>query len=366
VTTSGAYTVKIHLSSAFSPLLAYLTDRSGMMLSPKAVQGEGAAFATAPVGTGPFKFQDRVKGVSITLVRNPRYWRKGYPKAARVVFKIFPDANTQLVNLESSAVDFNDTVTPENVSVVQHSSKMSLLLKPSYSWGGFWLNTKASNLSDARVRRAISMAINRAQYDKVACGKTCFPAASPFGPGLIGYGSWDKATKQDIAGAKKLLTQAHAEGTTFTYLTTPDPIAAKDAALLQSELAGAGITMKISTETFPSILSDLGKHNFDMAAVGWSGRPDPDLNAYNHFFTNGPNNYGQYSNKTVDKYLNLGRHTVDPKKRAKNYEIVARQLQKDAPYIFTNHGNVTWAYSKKLKSVQYVPDGIIRAVAMTK
>lgn len=366
VDTRGAYTVQIHLTAPFSPLISILTDRSGMMCSPKAVQSEGANYAQQPVGTGPFELKERVKGDHITLVRNPHYWRKGYPKASQIVFKIFTDPNTQLVNLQSGQVDFMDTVTSQNVPTVQHSKSLRLINKPGFGWNGFWLNTKAPALSSRAVRQAISLLIDRKQWVKVIDGKTAIPANSPFGPGDLAYGSFDKPPARNITKAKQLLAQAHATDVSFTFITTTDPIALQGAQIFQSELQAGGISMKIQPENFPTILDQLSKHNFEAAAVGWSGRPDPDQNSYNHFVTGGPNNYGQYSNATVDKYLKLGRRQTNAKQRKADYARVAAQLATDVPYVFVFHGNNAFAEKASVKGFSYVPDGIIRAVGMTK
>ncbi|MGI8825379.1 MAG: ABC transporter substrate-binding protein [Chloroflexota bacterium] len=366
VATSGSYAVKVRLSEPFSPLISILTDRSGMMVSPKAVQTEGSSFALHPVGTGPFMLKDRVKGDHITLVRNPHYWRKGYPKAGQVIFKIFTDPNTQLVNLQSGQVDFMDSVTSQNVSTVQRDKSFKLIEKPGYGWGGFWINTKSAALGSKQVREAISLLIDRKQFVKVAAGKTAIASASPFGPGELAYGSWDKAPKQDVKAAKQLLARAHATNVTFTFATTTAPISLQQAQIVQSMLQAGGITMKIQSEDFPTLLDALSKHNFEAGAVAWSGRPDPDQNSYNHFFTGGPNNYGQYSSATTDKYLNLGRAQIDVKKRKADYGKVAQQLSKDVPYVFLDHANNSFAMKSSLKGFIYVPDGIIRAAGMTK
>jgi peptide/nickel transport system substrate-binding protein len=337
-----------------------------MMVSPKAVQDEGANFALHPVGTGPFEFQDRVKGDHITLVRNPHYWRTGYPKASKVVFKIFVDPNTELVNLQSGQVDFIDDVTSQNVPTVRGDKSFRLVEKPSYSWGGFWLNTKAPSLSNRLVRQAISLLIDRKQFIRVTAGKTAIPANSPFGPGELAYGSWDLPPKQDVKKARQLLAQAHASGVSFTYYTTSAAISVQQAQIIQNMLQAGGITMKIQTEDFTTILDQLAKHNFEATAVGWSGRPDPDQNSYNHFVTGGPNNYGQYASATTDKYLNLGRTQTNSKKRKADYAKVAAQLAKDVPYVFISHGNNSFGMSSRLKGFTYAPDGIIRVVGMTK
>jgi peptide/nickel transport system substrate-binding protein len=366
VTAAGTYSVKIHLTSPFSPLISILTDRSGMMMSPKAIQDEGTNFPLQPVGTGPFKLQERVKGDHITLVRNTSYWRKGFPKAAQIVFHILTDPNAQLVNLLSGQMDFVDSISSQNVAAVQQDKALKLVDRAGFGWGGFWLNTKDPALSSPLVRRAISLLIDRKQYITVVANKVQIPANSPFGPGDLAYGPVDKAPKPDVKAARKLLANAHATNVTFTFDTTTDPVAGEAAQVLQNMLKAGGITMNINPESFPTILTQLGQHNFQAAAVGWSGRPDPDQNAYNHFVTGGPNNFGQYSSPAADKYLNMGRNQTDPKKRKLAYTKLAEQLQKDAPYIFLDHPNNSFGVKAALKGFTYVPDGIIRTVGMTK
>jgi peptide/nickel transport system substrate-binding protein len=367
VVAKGSSTLVIHLNEPFSPLLSILTDRSGMMMSPKAIQSEGTSFAQKPVGTGPFVFSERVKGDHITLVRNPHYWRKGYPKASEVVFKIFVDPNTELVNLQSGQVDFIDAVTAQNVPTVKNNKKLHLVNRPGYGWGGFWLNVAAPGpLHSKLIREAISAAIDRKAYIKAIAGSTAIPSNSPFGPGEFAYGSWDKPPAQNIKRAKTLVKQSGIKNPSFTFDTTSATVALQGAQILQQMLAKAGITMTIKTEDFPTILDQLSKHNFEASAVGWSGRPDPDQNSYNHFVALGPFNYGQYASGTVTNALNKARATQNLTKRRQYYAIVARTLAKDVPYVFTDHPNNSFAEIAKLKGFNYVPDGIIRTMAMTK
>lgn len=366
VTTPNSTTVRITLSAPFAPLVYRLTDRAGMVVSPTAVQSEGATFATQPVGSGPFILKDRVKGDHMTLVRNPHYWRKGFPKAAQVTFKIFTDPNVQLVNLQSGQMDFIDSVTSQNVPTVLHDKALILSDKPGYAWAGFYLNTKDPALADSRVREAISLLINRVQYVKVIAGKTAVAADSPYGPGDFAYGPWDKAQPVNVKKARQLLAAAHATNVSFTFETSTSPIALQAAQLIQNYLAAGGITMKIQAEDFPTQLTNATKHNFQASAIGWSGRPDPDWNSYNFFVTGGPNNYGGYSDPIVDRYLNAGRKAKTTKIARADYQKVALQLQKDPPYVFIDHGNNSFGYTRKLKGFTYVPDGIIRAVGMYK
>ena len=129
-------TVKMTLKQPFAPFLSVLTDRSGMIVSPKAAQDMGDDFLTKPVCSGPFMFQDRVKGDHITLVRNPNYWQPGLPKAAKLTYKIFTDPNVELVNLRSGQVDFIDSVPAKEVPNIQQDSKFAIVNQARASVSG--------------------------------------------------------------------------------------------------------------------------------------------------------------------------------------------------------------------------------------
>lgn len=364
VTAVGSYTVKITLDAPFSPLLSIFTDRSGMMMSPKAVQSEGLNFTLHPVGTGPFIFQERVKGDHITLVRNPHYWRKGYPKASKVVFKIFTDPNVQLVNVQSGQVDLIDDVTSQNVAAVRNDKNLKYINKAGYAFAGFWLNTQSPPFNNKSVREAVSLLIDRKEFVRVTAGKTATAANSPFGPGELAYGSWDKPPARDVKKAKQLLARAHVSDLSFTFKTTTAPISTQQAQIIASYLQAGGFTMNIQAEDFPTILSDGAKHNFQAAAIGWSGRPDPDQNIASWISPGATYNYGQYSNATVNKYMLLARRQVVAKKRQADYGKIAAQLNQDQPYIYLDHANYSMASTKKLQGFVSVPDGIIRCVSM--
>src|SRR5438270_4934096 len=98
------------------------------------------------------------------------------------------------------------------------------------------------------------MLIDRAQYVNVIFGSTAIPSISPFGPGELAFGPWDKAPKRSTTAASKLLARAHASNVTFTLRTTTAAISIQAAQILQNMLQSGGITMKIETEDFPTIL----------------------------------------------------------------------------------------------------------------
>ena len=105
-----ASTVRINLAAPFAPLLAVLTDRAGMMVSPKAAEAAGEKFGAKPVCSGPFRFVERIAQDRIVLERNPNYWNKGQIHFERIVYQPIPDATVRLANLRSGQLDFIERV----------------------------------------------------------------------------------------------------------------------------------------------------------------------------------------------------------------------------------------------------------------
>ena len=359
-------TIKITLKAPFAPFLSVLTDRAGMMVSPKAAKEMGDQFLTKPVGTGPFKFQDRVKGDHITLVRNENYWQKGLPKAAKIVYKVFTDANTALVNLRSGQVDFTDTLPSKEVPSLKQDSKFTVINQPGFGFQGIWLNVKQAPLDKKEVREAIAMLVNRDALVKVMFGETATPGNSPFAPSHFAFGDSDKYAKPDVAQAKALLAKAGTPSVSFTLKTGTSPANAQLAQLVQNFLQPAGINMKIEKVEFGTLLDQLDKGNFQAAQIGWSGRPDPDQNIYDWFITGGSNNNGGYSNPQVDELLKQARAENDEAKRKAAYDKAVQIIHDDAPYVFIYHPNNLFGLRANVTGFTYVPDGIIRTVNLSK
>src|SRR5262245_47875357 len=119
-------TVRLNLSAPFVPLLAVLTDRAGMMVSPKAAQAAGDKFGARPVCSGPFKFVERVAQDRIVLERFPAYWNKGQVHFERVVYQPIVDATVRLANLRSGQLDFIERMAPNDVPNVRSDSRFKV------------------------------------------------------------------------------------------------------------------------------------------------------------------------------------------------------------------------------------------------
>lgn len=359
-------TVKLTLKEAFAPFLSILTDRAGMMASPKAVQELGDDFMTKPVGTGPFKFQDRVKDTSITLVRNEDYWQEGLPKASKIVYKIFTDAPTALVNLRSGQLDFTDSLPAKEVPGLQQDANFKVVNEPGLGYQGFYLNTTKPPFDKKEVRKAVDMLINRDALVKVVFGETATPAHSPFTETSLAFGESNKYEQPNVEAAKQLLSQAGVSNPSFTFKTGTSPTNAQIAQLVQNFLQPAGFNMQIEKVEFGTLLDQLEQGNFEAGAVGWSGRPDPDQNIYDVFATGAPRNDSRYSNPRVDELLNQARRENDESKRKAAYDEVMQLVHEEVPYVFVYQPNNVFGMRANVTGFTYVPDGIIRTVQLNK
>src|SRR3954470_883765 len=119
-------TVKLNLSSPFAPLLTVLTDRAGMMVSPKAAKEAGEKFGAKPVCSGPFRFVERVAQDRIVLERYPGYWDKGQIHFERVVYQPITDSTVRLANLRSGQLDFIERLAGSDVAGLKNDARFKV------------------------------------------------------------------------------------------------------------------------------------------------------------------------------------------------------------------------------------------------
>ncbi|HEY4384439.1 MAG TPA: ABC transporter substrate-binding protein [Ktedonobacteraceae bacterium] len=359
--------VQFTLKSPFSPLLATLTDRSGMMLSPTAVKKLGANLANGPVnaGSGPFEFSDWVKGDHLLVKKNPHYWQKdaqgqSLPYLDSVRFKPITDSNTEFSNLQTGAIQAADTIAPTDVTTAQSSSNLVYKQIPGLSFYGFELNTKAPPFDNPDVRRAVEWGVNRQEIVTNALKDTGVVAQGPIAPSSWAFSSSFTPYSYNISNAKAALAKAGKSNLSFTMLiSSGSPLGLQIAQFIQSELQPAGITVVIKQETFATLLSDTMGFHFQASFLGWSGRPDPDGNIYSYFHTGGGNNDMQYSNPQVDTLLDAARTSSDQATRTTDYRQAEQMIMQDAPYVFIYHGISIQATTTNVKNFTLLPTGML-------
>jgi peptide/nickel transport system substrate-binding protein len=361
-------TVRINLSAPFAPLLAVLTDRAGMMVSPKAAQAAGDKFGAHPVCSGPFRFVERVAQDRIVLERFANYWNKGEIHFNRIVYLPIVDSTVRLANLRSGQLDFIERLAPNDVPGLKSDSRFKIARIVEIGYQGITINTGKSEMAqknplgkDARVREAFELSLDRDAIVKVAMDGEAQVGNQWVAPSNRYYGKSAPIPKRNVERARQLLQEAGVTNPSFTLMTPTTSDAQRVAQVVQAMAKDAGFDVKIQSTEFATSLNLADKGQFEAYVLAWSGRADPDGNLQTFIACKGPLNTSGYCNAQVDEAIEKARTTLDPAQRAKLYDTVAVQtVAKDRPIVYLYHRNWLWAHSTKLSGLRTVPDGMVR------
>ena len=360
-------TARLNLSAPFSPLLATLADRAGMMVSPKAAQAEGDKFGGKPVCTGPFRFVERVAQDKIVLERYPNYWNKGEIHLDKVIYLPIVDSTVRLANLRSGQLDIIERMAGSDVPSLKTDSRFKVARITEIGYQGITINVGKSDLSqknplgkDARVREAFELALDRDGIVQVAMDGEADVGNQWVAPTNLYYSSNVPMPKRDVARAKALLAEAGIPNPSFTLVTPTTSDAQKIAQIVQAMVKDAGFDVKIQSTEFATSLDMADKGQFEAYVLAWSGRADPDGNLYNFDFCKAPLDYAGYCKPEVNDLLNRSRSALDPAERKKIYEQIAAIVLKDRPIVYLFHRHWLWAHTAKLSGLRTIPDGLVR------
>jgi peptide/nickel transport system substrate-binding protein len=362
-----ASTVRLNLNAPFSPLLAQLADRAGMMVSPKAAQAEGDKFGAKPVCSGPFRFVERVAQDRIVLERYPDYWNKGEIHLDRIVYLPIVDATVRLANLKSGQLDFIERMAPSDVPQLKSDSRFKISKIVEIGYQGITVNLGKSDLAqknplgkDPRVREAFELSLDRQGIVDVAMDGEATVGNQWVAPNNPFYAKNLPVPKRDVAKAKQLLQAAGVPNPSFTLMTPTNTDQQKLAQVVQAMAKEAGFDVKIESTEFSTSLNMADKGDFEAYVLAWSGRADPDGNIFSFEACRQPLNYAGYCKPEVDELLTKARTTLDSAERKKIYADAAAILLRDRPDIYLFHRHWLWAYSSKVSGFRTIPDGLVR------
>jgi len=360
-------TARLNLLAPFSPLLAVLADRAGMMVSPKAAQAEGDKFGAKPVCSGPFRFVERVAQDKIVLERYPNYWNKGEIHLDRVIYLPIVDSTVRLANLRAGQLDIIERMAGSDVPSLTTDSRFKVARITEIGYQGITINVGKSDLAqknplgkDARVREAFELALDRDGIVQVAMDGAADVGNQWVAPTNAYYAKNVPIPKRDVARAKALLAEAGVTNPSFTLVTPTTSDAQKIAQIVQAMVKDAGFDVKIQSTEFATSLDMADKGQFEAYVLAWSGRADPDGNLYNFDFCKAPLDYAGYCKPEVDELLNRSRSALDPAERKKIYEQIGAIVLKDRPIVYLFHRHWLWAHTAKLAGLRTIPDGLVR------
>jgi peptide/nickel transport system substrate-binding protein len=364
-------TIKLILKEPFSPLLAQLTDRAGMMVSPKAAEAAGDKFGLKPVCAGPFKFVERVQQDRIVVEKFADYWNKDQIFIDKITYLPIVDGTVRLANLRSGGLDLIERVLATDIKSVRDNPKLKLISAVELGYQGITMNLangpKADTpfAKDARVRRAFELSLDRDAINQVVFNGEFVPGNQWINPTNPYYQQAFPVPKRDLAKAKALLKEA---GVTtpiaLDFMVPNGPENRAVAEVVQSMAAEAGFDLKIRVTEFATSLKQGEDGEYQLYLIGWSGRSDPDGNSYVFQTCNAPQNNGKYCDKEVDAAHAVARSTSDFADRKKAYEIVAKKFLAEGSVLYVYHRRVLVALSDKVEGYKQMPDGLVRVVGV--
>ncbi len=363
-------TIKLILKTAFSPLIMQLTDRAGMMVSPKAAKEAGDKFGLKPVCAGPYKFVERVPQDRIVFERFQDYWDKDKISIDRIVYLPIVDATIRLANLKSGGLDLIERVLATDIKDVRADPrlKLSTALELGYQTITFNVGNEKNKgpLSQSeKVRHALALSIDRDAINQVVFNGEFVPGNQWVSPEHPYYQANFPIPKRDVEKAKSLLKEAGITGRISVDLMVPKGAELEAVAqVIQSMAAEVGFDLNIRVTEFATGLKQAEAGEYQAFIYRWSGRPDPDGNAYSFLKTKAPLNYSFYSNPEADQALDGARLVTDPIQRKAIYEKVTALEQRDAPVVYLFHYRLLIAHTTKLEGYRPMPDGLVRVVGL--
>ena len=313
--------------------------------------------ATAPVGTGPFKFVEYVPSQRVVLEKNPDYYDEDrMAQVDRVEFYIMTDSAAVVSALQSGTLDIT-SISADDAAVLE--GQFDIYNSPQNMVQIFAMSNSVAPFDDVRVRQAINYAIDKDQIIDSVFGGYATKLYTNFSPVMGVYyneeleGSYDT----DVEKAKELLKEAgYEDGFEFTITAPANYQAHIDTAqIIAQQLQQVGITANIETMEWATWLEDVyGNAQYEATIVGLTGKLDPDA-VLGRFKTTYPKNFFKFSNEEYDQLITSALTEQDEQTRIDDYKRCQEILTEQAAAAFISDPNLVVVCRKDLKGYTFYP-----------
>ena len=359
--------------SYFGSLAAFAT------LSPvqeATVEANGDAWATSAetyISNGPFYVSEWVPGSYIMMSKNPYYWNADAIKLDGIKWNLIEDSNAAYSAYQTGEVLMIKDVPTEEIPSLKDNADFHV--DPIIGTYYISMNLERDAFKDARVRKALSLAIDRDYVANTLMQGTYSPADNFMGPGWIdmdGKQFKDNANggqsyidvnnyEADLEEAKQLLADAgypDGEGfPTITYTTNDAGYHKVVAEYVQQAWAQLGIDLQVDIVEWASFTPMRRNGDFDVARNGWVGDYSDPSNMLDLFLSTNGNNDGKFNNADYDAAIYRSRETLDPTERSKALHDAEDILMEETGCIPVAYYNDFWLQSDKITGSWHSPYG---------
>ena len=319
----------IKLEKPYAPLVTYVLEY--IMIVPK---GSNDELKTHPIGTGPFKFKEWVKGEKAIFVKNEDYWQPGKPKLDEVVFQFQPEYQTRLTSLRARDTDIVTELVPSDVATLEKESEINI--SQNLELCSFYVGFSVTHppFDDVNMRQAVRYAIDKQLVlDTGLAGqsRTKDIQEPPSSSCYTDEFDYDR----NLDKAKEYLDKAGYDGSEVELVVPNTPREGPFGDAVAFSLTEAGINAKsVKLPVAEYIDRVFVKRDFPFMVCGYGDVPDPDFFHYAYFHSEGSMNLWGYNNPTVDQLLEEGRATPDMTRRKEIYkELFEILMTEDVPVV---------------------------------
>ncbi|GAA4510781.1 ABC transporter substrate-binding protein [Brevibacterium yomogidense] len=324
VVATDDYTVEIRLSEPDSALPLILSDRSGMMVSPAALE-DPDTLASTPVGTGPWKFVDWNRGSAVKYTANADYWNDDVEVAPNLTFRVLTDPKTRVDSLITNQVDFSYQVGPADAEGLALNEAITVRSDPSMRVRMVYLDLSDDVMADERIREALNLAVDREQLANVGFFGYAQPASTYFPTTHWASVEEESAYPYDPERARELISEAGAEGEQISILLPNDANTVRIAEILRYSFneVGLSVTMK-PRELVQSTTEYFDEHRDPALLSAWTGRPDPAQTYAQLLAESGYYNAGSVPPPGLEEAVNESNEYTDNDARAESLKEAGR------------------------------------------
>lgn len=375
VRTPDEKTAVVQLNEPFAPLLLILASGGGPSILPKHIYGDGQDFKThpanlKPIGSGPFKFKQWVKGSHIELERNPAYHLPGIPYLDRVIIQFLPDKNSRWLALEKGEVDYLNYYIMPIEQIGRAKSNPNLVVNDRGGEGTgaveiMILNTRSPILGKREVRQALAYTIDKNALVSKAFQGYGQPALSIMYSGIKPVFNGSVPTyPRNIEKANQLLDAAgyprKADGRRFSIRllwATGRDVETSVAEVIRDQLREIGVEVELQKVDRATAIDQVYvQWNFDAVLWVLATGPDPTQQITRSYHTRQIQhvpftNASGYSNQATDELFDAEYKQVDPNERVRMWHRIQDILLTDVPVLPLVEMPVANVYSKRFHDV---------------
>jgi peptide/nickel transport system substrate-binding protein len=336
MTAPDEQTIRVEFKEPWPYFLGQIAGHMAVILPKKLVERQGwKAYLQKPVGTGPFMWETRDPGSSLRVVRNPNYWQEGKPMLDALTFQVFADDSARVTAVRGGRADLVEGPPPNQLAELGADAKLQTFVFPSTRVDLIAANTKKPPLDDAKVRQAISLAINRQAIVEAGLFGSGEPATTYLvgPPELTLQNTGLDLYPYDPERAKQLLQEAGAQNAKVTLTISEGTVQSVIGEIVKQNLADVGIEATILRKDLASAENDIAGLNYQLSTTFWSDYlPEPTVQpqfaidpAYccKAYFT-------EYDNPAHVKVVKDAIAETDPAARKQAFDDVQRAIAEAA------------------------------------